>query len=513
MNHQIRLVGVGIMVLFVALFVQLNYLQVFHASAVDKNPLNTRRVVQEYDKPRGEIISADGTLLAYSKPVKSVFKYQRVYPQGALFGQITGFFSYTYGSDGVEKTYDSFLTGSKSSFKLPTSLKQLGNELANPNKVDNVTLTLSTKLQALAAKQLGNRVGAVVALDPKTGAILAMYASPSFNPNLLSGLNQSQVQANYQKLIHASGNPMSSGAYRNRFPPGSTFKMITASAVYDHQPALANKAYPVSSGLALPQTNGQVLHNYAGEACGGKLLKDFTVSCDSAFGAIGLDLGAQALASEAQSFGFDKTPPLDLPAVAQSYFPPASSFAQNQPGLAYSAIGQENVSATPLEMAMVAGAIANGGKMMVPHVLKDVTDSQNQVVSTYKPKLWLQATSASTAAKMTTLMQSVINAPDGTGVAARIPGVAVAGKTGTAQTGGPNIDTWFTSFAPVGNPQVAVCALVENQPQGNQYQGGTIAAPIAKAIMQAVLASNKSASSTGSSATGSGASAPTTTAP
>ncbi len=488
MNRQIRLVGIGIIVLFVALFAQLNYLQVFHASALDNNPQNTRRIIQEYDRPRGDIVSADGKLLAYSKPVNAAFKYQRVYPQSSLFGQITGFFSYTYGSDGVEKTYDSFLAGAKSSFRLPTSLRQLESELANTNKAENVTLTLSANMQAAAAQALGSRAGAVVALNPQTGAILAMYANPTFDPNVLSGLNQPQVQASFQALVHAPGNPMSSSAYRNRFPPGSTFKILTAAAVYDHNPALADKNYPVSSGLPLPQTNGQVLHNFAGETCGGMLPADFTVSCDSAFGAIGLDLGAQALSSEAQSFGFDHTPPLDLPTVAKSYFPPASSFAHDLPGLAKSAIGQENVAASPLEMALVAGAIADGGTIMVPHVLDHLTNSQNQVVSTYQPKVWLDATSASTAAQMTNLMQSVVYAPNGTGQAAQIPGVRVAGKTGTAQTGQGTIDAWFASFAPVSNPRVAVGVLVENQPPGDQYQGGTIAAPIARAVMQAALA-------------------------
>jgi peptidoglycan glycosyltransferase len=501
MNHQIRIVGLGIIVLFVALFAQLNYLQVFHASALDNNPLNTRKVIKEYDKPRGDILSSDGTLLAYSRPVKSAFKYQRVYPQGSLFGQITGFFSYTYGSTEVEKVYDSFLAGSKASFTLPSSLKQLEKELTNSNQADNVTLTLSAHLQRVAKAALGNRVGAVVAVDPRTGAILAMYANPSFDPNLLSGLNQQKVQANFQSLVHAAGNPMSSAAYSNIFPPGSTFKMVTASAVFDHDPGLVTKNYPVSSGLPLPGTNGQVLHNFAGESCGGQLLHNFTVSCDSAFGNVGLDLGAQALASEAQSFGFDHVPPLDLTNVARSNFPPASSFHNDLAGLAKSAIGQENVAASPLQMALVASAIADGGTIMTPHVLERVTDSQNQVVSTYQPKKWLQATSAATAAQMTKLMESVVYSSDGTGVAAQIPGVKVAGKTGTAQTGGNTIDAWFASFAPVGNPRVAVAVLVENQPSGDQYQGGTIAAPVAKAIMQAALSAASKPAATGAAST------------
>jgi penicillin-binding protein A len=488
MNRQIRLVGAGIMVLFVVLFAQLNWVQIFHSSALDNNPLNSRRITKEYDTPRGEIISADGQLLAYSKPITGNYKYERVYPLNSLFGQITGYFSFTYGSDGVEKADDRFLTGADASFKLPTSLSQLQNELANTNKAENVTLTLSAKLQAVAAKALGNNTGAVVAIDPQTGAILAMYSNPSYDPNLLSGNDSQQVVANWNALVKATGNPLSSGAYRNRYPPGSTFKMITAAAVYDHDPSLATKNYPVSSGLLLPQTNGQVLGNFGGGACGGQLPEMFTVSCDSGFATVGLDLGANNLAAEANAFGFNSVPPIDLPAAAPSNFPPASSFSQDLPGLAKSAIGQENVSASPLEMAMVAAAIGNGGVMMEPHVLDDVTNNQNQVVSTYQPKVWKQATSAATATSMTNLMLSVVNSNDGTGTAARIPGVEVAGKTGTAQTGLGTTDDWFSAFAPANDPQIAVCAVVLNQGTANQYQGGTVAAPIAKAVIEAALA-------------------------
>jgi penicillin-binding protein A len=193
------------------------------------------------------------------------------------------------------------------------------------------------------------------------------------------------------------------------------------------------------------------------------------------------------MANEASAFGWDGTPPLDLPGVAQSYFPPASSFNQNLAALAKSAIGQESVQATPLTVALDAGAIANGGVIMTPHLLERVTNSQAQTVQAYQPKQWLRATSAATASKVTNLMLSVVNSPDGTGVAARIPGVQVAGKTGTAQTGGPTIETWFAAFAPVPDPQIAVAVLVENQPSADEFQGGTIAAPIARAIIQAYL--------------------------
>ncbi|MHB1535650.1 MAG: penicillin-binding transpeptidase domain-containing protein, partial [Acidimicrobiales bacterium] len=244
--------------------------------------------------------------------------------------------------------------------------------------------------------------------------------------------------------------------------------------------------------LPLPQTTN-LLHNYAGEVCGGRLLALFTVSCDTGFGQIGLDLGGASLTAEAHSFGFDQTPPIDLPYPAQSSFPAASSFAQKLPTLAFSALGQQNVQATPLEMAMVAGAIADSGTIMTPHVLDHVTNSQDKVVRTYAPKPWLQATSASTAAKLTKLMLSVVNSSNGTGGAARIPGVAVAAKTGTAQTGTGKIDAWFAAFAPASNPSIAVAVVVPDQPSGTQNQGGTLAAPIAKAMIQAYLKAGGSA--------------------
>jgi penicillin-binding protein A len=485
-NRQIRLVGVGIMVLFVGLFLQLNWIQIVHAPALESNPLNSRAVVKEYTAPRGAIVSADGVTLATSVPTNDEFKYLREYPTGALFEQITGYFSFTYGSDGVERTYDKVLTGSSSPFKLPTSLNQLRAVLANHSQAQSITLTVLDKLQKVAQTELAGRMGSVVALDPRTGAILAMYSNPSFNPNLLSGHNQTTVQANY-KAVSATPGIFSPGAYRQRWFPGSTFKIITSSAVYDHQPALATKVFPTLSALPLPDTTN-LLHNFGGEVCGGALLELFTISCDTGFGQVGLDLGATSLYQEATSFGFDQTPPIDLPFAAPSNFPTAASFAQDLPGVAYSAIGQQDVQATPLEMAMVAGAIADGGTMMTPHVLGHVTNSQNQVVSTYQPKPWRQATSAATAAQVTQLMLSVVNSPRGTGVAARIPGVAVAAKTGTAQTGTGQIDAWFAAFAPAAAPTIAVAVVLPNQPSADEFQGGTLAAPIAKAMIEADLA-------------------------
>jgi peptidoglycan glycosyltransferase len=489
MNRQIRLVGVGIMVLFVALFLQLNWLQVVHASAIDNNPLNGRAVTQEFDKPRGQIVSFDGQALARSVPTpKGAFAYQRQYPMGSLFAAITGFFSFTYGADGLEKTYNSVLTGGSASSSLPTSITGLRNLLTQKNPTDNVVISVSTAVQQAAETALAGRTGSVVAIEPATGAVVAMYSNPSYNPGLLSQSSQPRVTAAYHALVAAPGNPLSPGAYRNSWPPGSTFKIITSSAVFDHDPSLASKAYPVLSALPLPQTTA-LLHNFAGETCGGMLLSLFTVSCDTGFGAIGLDLGASSLAAEASAFGFDKVPPLDEPAVAAANFPPVSSFAQAPSTVAFSAIGQENVSATPLEMALAAAGIADNGTIMTPHLLDHITDSQGATTATYNPKPWLQATSQATAASVTGLMLSVTQNPGGTGAAVDLPGVSLAAKTGTAQTGTHHTDEWFAVFGPVPNPTIAVAVVVPDQPDGNQDQGGTIAAPVARAVIAAWLAS------------------------
>lgn len=484
-DRRARWAALGACVLLLAAFGQLNYIQVFHANALDNNPLNSRSVLQNYALPRGAIISADGATLAESLPSTDQYKYQRVYPEGSLFGQITGYDSLIYGTDGLEREYNSLLT--TTSAGLPKSLSGLERFLTSEPEPDNLHLTVLARLQQVARDQLAGRYGAAVAVSPATGAVLAMYSNPSYNPAPLASHNLATEREAWKSLTNNPGLPLLAAAYRQRFFPGSVFKIITAAAVYDKKPALANKYFPISSGLVLPDTAGQILHNFAGEACGGTILQLFTVSCDTGFAQLGLLLGGQSLAQEAKSFGWDQPVPLDMPGTAESSFPAPSTFYRNAGALAKSAIGQESVQAVPLLMALDAAAVANKGVIMAPHLMSYVTNGQGQVVTRYKPHRWLRATSQATAAKLTTLMESVVNSPDGTGVAAQIPGVEVAGKTGTAQTGGPDIETWFVAFAPAQDPKIAVCVLVENQPPANEYQGGTIAAPIAKTLIESYL--------------------------
>jgi penicillin-binding protein A len=478
MNKQIRQLGFVILALFVLLFVQLNNIQVLQAAKLNNDPRNNRTAVRDFSSPRGDIQTADGTIIAQSKASGDQYNYLREYPQGPLYANVTGFFSFTYGNEGIERQYNKYLAGQT------TSLKSLNDLLSNRVNTDDVTLTINSKVQQVAQDALGNNNGAVVALNPKTGEILAMVNYPTYDPNVMSSHDFSAVTSARSALLADPNQPMLPRVYRQSYPPGSTFKIITSSAAYDRDPKLTTKTYPTLRTLALPLTD-KTLDNFGLEACGGRLPQLLIVSCNTGFGQMGLDLGAQNLSGEANAFGFNQSVPFDEPATAQSRFPSAAYFKGRTPFLAYSAIGQADVSATPLQMALSSAAIANNGVIMQPHLLKQVTDSHGDVVKNYKPQPWVTATSPDTASQMTKNMISVVN--QGTGTAAEIKGVQVAGKTGTAQTHDNYIDAWFTSFAPANDPQVVVAVIVENQLGVSESTGGRIAAPIAQKVMKAAL--------------------------
>ena len=482
MNRQIRVLGIALMVLFGALFAQVNWLQIFHADALNKNPVNTREVVRDFSAPRGIIQTADGVVLAKSVPANDEFKRQRQYPQGPLYSHITGFFSFNYGGEGAERTYNDELVGRDQKL----DIKHLSDLLVTRERTGDVTLTVSSKLQQVASDALGQRNGAVVAIEPSTGAILAMADWPTYDPNVLAGHDNTAVKTAYDSLNADPDKPLVSRAFRERRPPGSSFKVVTSSvALATGAVTLNNPVYPTLSSLPLPNSGGQSLSNFAGEACGGNIVQALQVSCNTAFAQLGMDLGADKLSNGAHDFGFGKVPPIDLPFAASSVFPDAAAFAQDKPGLAKSAIGQQDVAATPLQMALVAAGIANGGTIMTPHVMKEVRDNEGNVIQTYQPKPWLQAVPADTAATVRDMMVNVVNA--GTGTAARIPGIQVAGKTGTAQTGLDRTHVWFISFAPANDPKIAVAVMLENLASENDVTGGAVAAPIAKAVIQAAL--------------------------
>ncbi len=487
MGRRIRILGLFLALLFGLLFVQLNRIQVVEASKLANAPGNSRNVTNQFSTPRGAILTADGAVVADTIPSNDVYHYQRNYPNGKLYADISGYDSIIYGLDGVEAYYNKYLQ----SHSLPiTSFSSLINPKVG---ADNVVLTISSKLQQTAQSAFGSLRGAAVAIDPSTGAILAMYSNPSYDPNLLASPSGTTETNAWQSYLKDPAQPMLARAYRRSYPPGSTFKVITSSAVFDHDPALAVKNYPYETQIPLPDTTN-VLANYAHESCGGTIPSLLAVSCDTGFASIGLDLGASNLAREATAFGFGQVPPIDLYGAAASQFPSAASFATRLPTLAYAAIGQYNVQATPLQMALVAAGIANKGVIMAPHVMKEITDSQARVVSTYADHTWLVATSPSTAASVTTLMEGVVTHGTAAGIA--LPGIAIAAKTGTAQVNlsaanqaSPNgNDNWMIAFAPAQNPTIAVAVVVPAQPGINSGStGAQYAGPIVKAILSAAL--------------------------
>jgi penicillin-binding protein A len=486
LDRRIRMLAGGFLLLFVLLFAKVNYLQVFAANRLMNDPANAARLLrQEYDVDRGKITARDGTTLAFSRPTQGKLKYLRVYRGGSLYGQITGYYSVVFGRSNLESSYNDFLAGTAPEL-LPQRL--VDEVLGRPKTGATVVTTIDPHLQRVAARALGSLQGAVVALDPRTGEILAMYSNPSFDPNPLASHDTGVVRDAWKQLTADKTKPLLSRASQEVFPPGSTFKLITASA------ALESGLTPDSSfdnppELDLPQTNN-TLKNFGGEHCLGgvpqiTLAQALQISCNVVFGEIGLKVGAKRLVGQADKYGFDQHVPFDIP-FAEGQIPRASDFEHDLPGLAYSAIGQQSVAANPLSMALVAEAIANHGIEMRPHLVLEIRDSSGRVVKTFGPSELDRSISAKTARELTAMMVSVVQA--GTGTPAQIPGVEVAGKTGTAQHPGGHPHAWFVCFAPANHPRLVVAVVVLNGGSlGSEATGGHVAAPIAKAVLEAAL--------------------------
>jgi peptidoglycan glycosyltransferase len=483
MTRQIRLLGVGLMVCFGILFVQLNRLTVFEAAALNDNPSNTREILRDFTQPRGTITTADGVVIAQSVPSNDRYERQRQYPEGPLFSAITGYYSFNLGSTGVEKTYNDELAGRTNKL----SLQSIGDLFVDKEHLGDVNLTVRADLQRIAAQQLGDREGSVVALDPRTGAILAMVSYPTFDPNSLASHDTKAASDAATMLDSSPEKPRLSRAYQDRFFPGSTFKVVTATAgLTSGKVTVDQPSYPSASSYTPPGTT-RALRNFGGSTCGGKLFDILRVSCNSAFAQMGVEVGADAMVATAERFGFNQDVPIDLTRPARSNFP--TDFNRNVPALAQSSIGQNDVAATPLQMAMVAAAVANDGQIMVPHVMQDVRDADGNIVDRYDPKAWTMAMDRGTAAIMRDAMVGV--AENGTAKGLKVPGFLVGGKTGTAQLGTspPRSHAWIIGFAgPPGEvPTIAVAVLVEGQPGASEQTGGRVAAPIAQAILQAYL--------------------------
>lgn len=486
MRRRIFIIGIVFLFAFGIVFLQLNNLQVLQSNKLTNEAAGAGGVVEKFSLPRGSILTSDGQIMAESVPSKDVYHYQRVYPNGSLYADLTGYYSLIYGVSGLESEYNQYLSPSSSS---TNSLSSLGGATSS---IDSVITTVSSALQAQAYQSLGSLKGSVVAIDPRTGAILALASNPTYDPAPLASPNTQTEESTWKSDLANPLNPLLDRAISRAYPPGSTFKIVVSSAIYDTDPSLAKISFPSVTSISLPETTHQ-LHNYDFESCGGTLPALLAVSCDTGFAQLGLKLGAQRLTTAAASFGFNQVPPVDLPGAAASTFPPLSYFSQNLPQLAFSSIGQGDDAATPLQMALVASAIANHGDIMTPHLLEEVVNTQNKVVKSYQPTVWKHAATASTATEVGKIMEGVVEHGTATDIA--IPGIKIAAKTGTAQINlqsGASLDgradNWMIAFAPVGDPKIAIAVSVPYQPglssnpTGAQYAGPIVKAMIAKAL-------------------------------
>ncbi len=493
MNRPIRNLAIGCMVLFLALLVNATFLQYIQAdelASLSAHPDNRRVLDAQYSRERGAIV-VKGKEIARSTKSGDHYKYQRSYPQARIYAQITGFFSRDWGVGGVEATKNSILAGDDSKLFVNRVIDLLGNE--DPQG-GSVSLTINPKAQKAAydgLRALGENVqGAVVALEPSTGKVLAMVSSPTYDPNRLASHDFSAVNQAHKQLLANDLSPLNNRAIETVLPPGSTFKLITAAAALQSGKYEPDTMVPGGSRLALPQST-KFLVNENGGSCGGDKItftRALQVSCNVAFGSVGMKVGADAIRETAEKFGWGKRYFFDLDdsltRQAESRFPDKPDAAQT----ALSAIGQFDVAATPLQMAMVVSGIANGGTVMSPYLVDELRSHDLEVIDKTSPKpLTSNAISAATARKLTDMMVAVVD--NGTAVNAQIPGVQVAGKTGTAQSAADRPPyAWFVSFAPADNPTVAVAVLVQDAGvDRDAISGNGLAAPIAKAVMQAVL--------------------------
>jgi len=494
MDRQIRKLGIALLALFLIAFAQVNYIQVFAADRIAEDPANAQRqLIAEYKVDRGSILAADGTtVLASSRKSPGALRFQRRYPHGELYAHETGFYSFVFGRTELEQSYNEFLTGDAAEL-LPQTLTDL--ILGRPKQGATIVTTLVPEIQEAAAAAAEAEAGdvAIAAIDPATGDVLGLVSEPSYDPNPLASQDPKVVRDSWDELNADPEKPLLSRASDELFPPGSTFKLVTASAALENGFG-PESLWPNPNELDLPLTDATI-ENFGGSTCSGgsqiTLADALRQSCNVVFGAVGLELGAEKLAEQARAYGFTAEAgqdlvPFDIPWTS-GVFPAPETFVDREPAVAISAIGQQDVAANPLQMALVAAAIANDGVEMQPRLATEARDPSGRVIAEFRPREFSRPLSPENAAALTQMMVGVVES--GTGTAAQIPGVTVAGKTGTAQHGdGEDPHAWFVCFAPAEAPQIAVAVIVlDGGSLGSEATGGQVAAPIARAVLEAGL--------------------------
>ena len=496
MAPQIRKVGIVLVLAFLAVFLQLNYVQIFAAERISENPANALHLIREYSIERGRILTLDGVEIARSVETKGRYRFRRVYPEGDLYGHITGFYSVRYGQRGLEATFDDQLVGEGGAL----TVQDIEDEfLGSGEQGDDIRTTISSQLQAAARRALGSERGAVVAIDlarDHRGDVRAMWSNPSFDPSGLALFDPADQRRAWRALDpQSSTSPLFNIAARRGYPPGSTFKVVTAAAALQSGRYKPTSTFPDPQRMepcdgprerdepCLPLTT-ESLTNFTRQTCAGGQIDLFTalrVSCDTTFAILGLD-NPDEVFDMAQAVGFNEPIPFDIGTEA-SLYPEIDD--ENAPLWAYAGIGQADVNATPLQMALVAATVASEGNVPRPRLVREVLDPSGGIVRRFEPEYIRQAMSADVARVLKEMMVAVV--AEGTGTSAQIPGVQVAGKTGTSQTvAGQNPHTWFITFAPADDPKLAVAVIVEHGGSlGSEATGGAVAAPIARQILEA----------------------------
>ena len=482
MTKELRRVGIVVLLMFASLFISTSVIQVFQVDSLKADGRNVRTLYDSYSAQRGQIL-VDGEAIARSLPVDDQYKFLREYTNGELYAPITGYFTLNQGTAGIEGELNDYLSG--------TANEQFLDQVTaiftgQDPKGASVELNIDPAVQQAAWDALGDQSGSVVAIDPKTGAILAMVSKPSYDPNQLAGHDSQAVIDNYENLLAADGSPLANRAIAgDLYFPGSVFKVLMTAAGIDSGKLTPESAVSNPAELQLPGSTRTIANASRGPCGPGEeatLATAFLLSCNVQFAQFGVEIGEDTIRDYAERFGFGDAIQVPMSATP-SVYPETESEAE----LMLSSFGQASVRVTPLQIAMLSAGIANGGVLMQPTLVERIIAPDLSDLQGFQPTVYSEPISPESAETVTRMM--VDNVANGAASNARIDGVDVAGKTGTAQNGeGEPYTLWFTGFAPANDPQVAVAVVVENGGgRGQDAFGNQVAAPIAKSVIEAVL--------------------------
>ena len=496
MNRRIRQLGIGLVALYVVLFAALNYWQLVSTEQLEARPDNTRAIVRQFDRQRGPIVTADGIVIAQStrtSDTDSNITYERTYPQGDLYAHLTGYHTLRLGSTQLERLWNDELTGD-------TTLNRLGavGELLGAEPIDTsgvVRLNIRHDLQRAARDTLGDREGSIVMLDVTTGAVVAMWSWPSYDPNIVANPDYDTAYTYLQALYDDDRDPLLANAYQQRYMPGSTMKILTTSVGLANGTINLDTTWPTDTAWLPPQTNDPI-QNYGGSACGGDLTEVFARSCNIPFAQTAVAMGPDLFDLGMTAWGVGEPIPIDMPRPAASTIgDDIDTLNDNLPLLAMRGFGQNEVQLVPLHLAMITAAVANNGVMFEPQVVSVVTDHTGGVDYLAEPTVWREPISPEVADAMVDLMTEVATRGTASCCIGLDGGVTVAAKTGTAQLNGPGeperSHAWITAFAPVENPQYAVTVMVKGTTDEiSASTGGRLAGPIAKTMLDTAFTRN-----------------------